>query len=96
MATRVVGYGHVGDGNLHLNITAPKYSSELHLLIEPYVYEYVANLHGSISAEHGLGFVKNKYIHHSKTPEAVALMKQLKDMMDPNGILNPYKTLPAC
>jgi FAD/FMN-containing dehydrogenase len=77
-----------------LNITSPSYSEELHALIEPYVYEYVAKLRGSISAEHGLGFVKNKYIHHSRTPEAVNLMKQIKTMMDPKGILNPYKTLP--
>jgi len=93
-ATRVVGYGHVGDGNLHLNVTAPAYSAELHSLIEPFIYEYVAKLRGSISAKHGLGFIKSKYIHHSKSPQAVVLMKQLKKLMDPNGILNPYKTLP--
>ena len=95
-ATRVVGYGHVGDGNLHLNVTVPEYNKEIHSLIEPYIYEYVAKVRGSISAEHGLGFMKNKYIHHSKTPEAVMLMKQIKKLMDPNGILNPYKTLPGC
>jgi len=94
ITTRTVGYGHVGDGNLHFNVTCPEFSQEVKQAIEPYIYEYTSKYRGSISAEHGLGFMKNKYIHYSKSEPAVKLMHQMKQLMDPNGILNPYKTLP--
>ncbi|XP_058044318.1 D-2-hydroxyglutarate dehydrogenase, mitochondrial [Ahaetulla prasina] len=94
-AKNVVGYGHLGDGNLHLNVTAESYSHSLLDAIEPYVYEWVSKYDGSISAEHGLGFKKKHYIHYSKPKEAVLLMQQFKVMLDPKGILNPYKTLPS-
>ncbi|XP_039176510.1 D-2-hydroxyglutarate dehydrogenase, mitochondrial isoform X1 [Crotalus tigris] len=94
-AKNVVGYGHLGDGNLHLNVTAESYSHSLRDAIEPYVYEWVSQYYGSISAEHGLGFKKKHYIHYSKPKEAVLLMQQFKVMLDPKGILNPYKTLPS-
>uniref|UniRef100_A0A8C7E278 D-2-hydroxyglutarate dehydrogenase, mitochondrial n=1 Tax=Naja naja TaxID=35670 RepID=A0A8C7E278_NAJNA len=94
-AKNVVGYGHLGDGNLHLNVTAGSYSHSLLDAIEPYVYEWVSQYYGSISAEHGLGFKKKHYIHYSKPKEAVLLMQQFKVMLDPKGILNPYKTLPS-
>lgn len=84
-----------GDGNLHLNVTAESYSHSLLDAIEPYVYEWVSQYYGSISAEHGLGFKKKHYIHYSKPKEAVLLMQQFKVMLDPKGILNPYKTLPS-
>ncbi|XP_015271552.1 PREDICTED: D-2-hydroxyglutarate dehydrogenase, mitochondrial [Gekko japonicus] len=94
-ARSVVGYGHLGDGNLHLNITAESYSHSLQEAIEPYVYEWTSQYCGSISAEHGLGFKKKHYIHYSKPREAILLMQQFKAMLDPKGILNPYKTLPV-
>ncbi|XP_077205174.1 D-2-hydroxyglutarate dehydrogenase, mitochondrial isoform X2 [Paroedura picta] len=94
-ARSVVGYGHLGDGNLHLNITTESYSDSLLETIEPYVYEWTSQYCGSISAEHGLGFKKKHYIHYSKPQEAVLLMQQFKAMLDPKGILNPYKTLPV-
>ncbi|XP_062988347.1 D-2-hydroxyglutarate dehydrogenase, mitochondrial isoform X2 [Elgaria multicarinata webbii] len=94
-AKNVVGYGHLGDGNLHLNVTAESYSHSLLEAIEPYVYEWTSQHRGSISAEHGLGFKKKDYIHYSKPREAVFLMQQFKAMLDPKGILNPYKTLPV-
>nr|XP_020642070.1 D-2-hydroxyglutarate dehydrogenase, mitochondrial [Pogona vitticeps]XP_020642071.1 D-2-hydroxyglutarate dehydrogenase, mitochondrial [Pogona vitticeps] len=94
-AKNVVGYGHLGDGNLHLNITTESYSQSLLDAIEPYVYEWTSKYRGSISAEHGLGFKKKHYIHYSKPEKAVFLMQQFKSMLDPKGILNPYKTLPA-
>ncbi|KAL4624738.1 D-2-hydroxyglutarate dehydrogenase, mitochondrial isoform X1 [Arapaima gigas] len=93
-ATNVVGYGHVGDGNLHLNITSHSKDPDLLAAIEPYVYEWTARYRGSISAEHGLGLKKRNYIHFSKPPGAVALMNDIKHMLDPYRILNPYKTLP--
>lgn len=95
MVTYVTGYGHLGDGNLHLNITSPKHRDEVLNAIEPYVFEWTAKYNGSISAEHGLGFKKAKYIHYSKSASSVALMRQLKGMLDPKGIMNPYKVLPS-
>eukprot|EP00118_Oscarella_pearsei_P002158 m.9703 g.9703 ORF g.9703 m.9703 type:complete len:491 (+) comp21565_c0_seq1:55-1527(+) len=93
-AKTITGYGHLGDGNLHLNFTSEQYSEELKGLIEPFVYEWTAGCHGSISAEHGLGLAKPQYISYSKSEEAIRMMVQLKRLLDPKGILNPYKTLP--
>ncbi|KAJ6634303.1 D-2-hydroxyglutarate dehydrogenase, mitochondrial, partial [Pseudolycoriella hygida] len=93
-AKRICGYGHLGDANLHLNISSSNYSLDLHKKIEPYVYEHTAALRGSISAEHGIGFMKTKYLKLSKNQQAIDLMINLKQMMDPNGIMNPYKVLP--
>eukprot|EP00898_Chlorokybus_atmophyticus_P006004 jgi/Chlat1/6404/Chrsp45S05914 len=90
----VVSYGHLGDGNLHLNVSLPAYSDSVFARIEPFVFEWVAARRGSVSAEHGLGLMKAKAIHYSKPPQAVALMKHMKDMLDPHGLLNPYKVLP--
>lgn len=92
---RVVGYGHVGDGNLHLNVSAPGgYSDDVLQLIEPFVYSWTASKAGSISAEHGLGLMKANCIQYSKPPEAIQLMANMKAMLDPHHILNPYKVLP--
>lgn len=91
----VMGYGHLGDGNLHLNISAPKYDEKLLARIEPFVYEWTASHKGSVSAEHGLGFMKADAIYYSKPSEAVQLMAKFKTLLDSNGILNPYKVLPA-
>ncbi|CAB1413567.1 unnamed protein product [Pleuronectes platessa] len=93
-AKSVVGYGHVGDGNLHLNVTSPAKDPSLLAAIEPFVYEWTARYQGSISAEHGLGLKKRNYIYYSKPSQAVALMGNIKTLLDPKGILNPYKTLP--
>ncbi|XP_072940857.1 D-2-hydroxyglutarate dehydrogenase, mitochondrial [Epargyreus clarus] len=90
----VYGYGHIGDGNIHINVTVPQYSKEIYSLLEPYIFEQVAKLNGSISAEHGVGFRKPQFIHYSKDASALQLMRELKRTMDPNGILNPYKVLP--
>ncbi|RUS80053.1 hypothetical protein EGW08_012170 [Elysia chlorotica] len=93
-AIRTVAYGHVGDGNLHLNFTTAEYCPATMALIEPFIYDWVAKHRGSISAEHGLGFKKRQFIYHSKTPSAVALMATIKKAVDPRGIMNPYKVLP--
>ncbi|PWA16661.1 hypothetical protein CCH79_00004785, partial [Gambusia affinis] len=93
-ARSVVGYGHVGDGNLHLNITSSAKDPALLASIEPFIYEWTAKFHGSISAEHGLGLKKRNYIYYSKSRPTVAVMGKMKTLLDPKGILNPYKTLP--
>jgi len=89
--TRVVGFGHIGDGNLHLNITGPKYDEKVMSDLEPWLWEWTKDVKGSISAEHGIGFKKRDVIGFSKTDEAVELMAKLKQTMDPLHILNPYK-----
>jgi len=81
-------------GNLHLNATSRAYDAEVVRLMEPFLYEYVSERRGSISAEHGIGLSKRNYIHYSRTAAAVELMKQIKQTLDPNSILNPYKTVP--
>ncbi|CAN4123672.1 unnamed protein product [Withania somnifera] len=94
-SAKVVAYGHLGDGNLHLNISTPQYDDNILSQIEPFVYEWTSKHKGSISAEHGLGLMKANKIHYTKSPETVQLMATIKKLLDPNGILNPYKVLPS-
>uniref|UniRef100_A0A1I8H6V4 D-2-hydroxyglutarate dehydrogenase, mitochondrial n=2 Tax=Macrostomum lignano TaxID=282301 RepID=A0A1I8H6V4_9PLAT len=91
---RTAGYGHLGDGNLHLNFTTPKFDAKVLELIEPHVFDWVRDRRGSVSAEHGLGLKKSQYIRHSKADFAVRVMAEVKRLLDPNGIMNPYKVLP--
>ena len=85
----------LGDGNIHLNMTTAAYDPVVTSKIEPFVFDWVAKKLGSISAEHGLGFKKRNFISYSKSPESIQMMMKLKKIFDPNGILNPYKVLPA-
>lgn len=93
LAERVCGYGHLGDSNLHLNVSCKEYSQQLYRELEPFIYEETSRLKGSVSAEHGIGFLKKNYLKYSKSEGAIEMMKQLKIVFDPNGILNPYKVL---
>jgi len=90
-ALGVVGYGHMGDSNLHLNIPVRRYTKEVEKALEPWVYEWIQKRNGSISAEHGLGIAKRAYIGYSRSETMIRLMKQIKDLYDPKGIMNPYK-----
>jgi len=87
----VVGYGHMGDANLHLNVAVRRYDKAVEKELEPFVYEWIAKRNGSISAEHGLGLAKKNYIGYSRSETMIGLMKQIKNLYDPNGIMNPYK-----
>ncbi|RDW88238.1 hypothetical protein BP6252_00270 [Coleophoma cylindrospora] len=87
----VVGYGHMGDSNLHLNVAVRRYDKAVEKVLEPFVYEWIAKRSGSISAEHGLGLAKKNYIGYSRSDNMIGLMKQIKNLYDPNGIMNPYK-----
>ncbi|PWZ03317.1 putative DLD2-D-lactate dehydrogenase [Testicularia cyperi] len=87
----VCGYGHIGDGNLHINIVAKSYDPKIENIIEPYIYEWTSKVKGSVSAEHGLGYMKSTKIGYTKSPESIEYMKKIKDLFDPKGILNPYK-----
>lgn len=86
-----IGYGHIGDGNLHLNVCVREYNKDIESILEPFVYEWIQEKKGSISAEHGLGFQKRNYISYSKSDVEIAMIKDLKNHYDPNGIMNPYK-----
>lgn len=90
---RISGYGHLGDGNIHVQVSIPSYEPDIASQLQPFIFEYVSKLRGSVSAEHGIGFTKTKYLHMSRTSSEIELMHELKKMMDPNGILNPYKVL---
>ncbi|KAI9852018.1 MAG: hypothetical protein M1838_002141 [Thelocarpon superellum] len=87
----VVGYGHMGDSNLHLNIATRRYDKAVEATLEPFVYEWIQRHGGSISAEHGLGLAKKPYIAYSRSRTMLRLMRDLKALYDPNGIMNPYK-----
>lgn len=87
----VVGYGHMGDSNLHLNVAVRRYDKKVEKALEPFVYEWISKRNGSISAEHGLGLAKKNYIGYSRSETMIKLLKQIKNLYDPNGIMNPYK-----
>ena len=83
-------FGHVADSNLHVSVRMSNQSATA-LEIEDAVYAIVSRRRGSISAEHGIGSLKKSFLHLSRSPEEIALMRTLKQAMDPNGILNPGK-----
>lgn len=79
----VVGYGHMGDSNLHLNVAVRRYDKAVEKELEPFVYEWIKKRNGSISAEHGLGLAKKNYIGYSRSENMIRLMKQIKNLYDP-------------
>ncbi|VDO83313.1 unnamed protein product [Haemonchus placei] len=92
LAKRIVTYGHLGDGNSHLNITAKGPSQELYERLYPFLYEWVNSHGGSISAEHGIGQLKLPYASLGKSPMERDLVRRVKTVFDPKRILNPYKS----
>ncbi|KAF8140120.1 hypothetical protein EV363DRAFT_1311703 [Boletus edulis] len=94
--TKVMGYGHVGDGNLHLNAIAKHgYRPELEAALEPFIYELVASHKGSVSAEHGIGSMKTSALRYSKNDVSIEWMRKIKHVFDPLNIMNPGKVLPS-
>lgn len=83
----VVGYGHMGDSNLHLNVCVRRYDKEVEKVLEPFVFEWIKEHEGSISAEHGLGLAKKKFIGYSRSDTMIGLMKQIKNLYDPVSTL---------
>jgi FAD/FMN-containing dehydrogenase len=79
----VVGYGHMGDSNLHLNIPTRRFDKAVEKALEPWVYEWVQKRAGSISAEHGLGLAKKEFVGYSRSPEILDLMGRIKQLFDP-------------
>ncbi|MBT3534757.1 MAG: FAD-binding oxidoreductase [Rhodospirillaceae bacterium] len=84
-------FGHLGDGNLHIVYAVGEAGDNAKKLVNDSVYHPLASRGGSVSAEHGIGLLKKDYLEVSRSPAEIALMKQLKGMMDPNNILNPGK-----
>jgi len=95
---RMVQFGHVGDGNIHCNISQPVDMDKAAFLarwdeLAGIVNEIVLDMHGSISAEHGIGQLKRGLLREVKDPVALDLMRSVKAAFDPLGILNPGKVL---
>ncbi len=96
----VVWYGHIGDGNLHINVLRPESLAEEAFITQ---CEQVTRLlaaalqryGGSISAEHGIGLVKRDYLESTRSAPEIALMRGVRKVFDPNGILNPGKVFTA-
>ena len=91
--TKLVVFGHIGDGNLHILLGAQPFTPETRHAIEEVVYSPLKALGGSISAEHGIGLEKRDWLAMCRSDAEIALMRTLKAAMDPKGILNPGKVL---
>src|SRR5690606_39933813 len=95
---RIVCFGHMGDGNLHFNVSQPvgadpdafraRYGE-----VNRVVHDIVRSMHGSIAAEHGIGTLKREEFREHAPPVTYELMLRLKRMLDPAGIMNPGKVL---
>jgi len=95
---RPVPFGHLGDGNIHYNVSQPPGMERAIFLsyweaLNAAVHEIVLDLGGSISAEHGIGRLKRDLLLHAKQPLELELMRKIKSAFDPNSILNPGKLL---
>ncbi|MYD42539.1 MAG: FAD-binding oxidoreductase [Gammaproteobacteria bacterium] len=94
----VVWFGHIGDGNVHLNILRPpnvsidEFYERCHT-ISPQLFALIQARNGSISAEHGVGLLKRDFLSYSRSEEEIQAMRQMKRIFDPHNILNPNKLL---
>jgi FAD/FMN-containing dehydrogenase len=92
----VVWFGHIGDGNLHINILRPENMTKEEFVrecrtVDPLVFAEIQKFAGSISAEHGVGLSKKSFLSFSRSAEEINIMKQIKSIFDPDGIINPGK-----
>jgi FAD/FMN-containing dehydrogenase len=92
----VVWFGHIGDGNLHINVLPPEDMAQAEFLAQCervtwLLAETLQRHGGSISAEHGIGLVKRDYLGCTRSEAEIALMRGVRKVFDPNGILNPGK-----
>ncbi len=97
-SVRVVPFGHIGDGNIHYNLSRPGALENAQFISQTsranrIVHDIVARLGGSISAEHGLGQLKRDEIRHYKSEVELDLMRAVKRALDPNNLMNPGKLL---
>lgn len=92
----VVWFGHIGDGNMHINVLKPKDLAKDEFIrrcqhANKLLFDVVGKYGGSVSAEHGVGLVKKPYLAYSRSAEEIALMRGIKKVFDPDNILNPGK-----
>ncbi|CTP82524.1 FAD-linked oxidase [Xanthomonas translucens pv. arrhenatheri] len=92
----VVWFGHIGDGNLHINVLKPDTTADTDFIaaceqVTKLLAQVLAEHGGSISAEHGIGLVKKPYLESTRSAEEIALMRAVKRVFDPAGLLNPGK-----
>jgi len=92
----VIWFGHIGDGNVHINILKPAALSKDDFIkrcqgTDDLLYKQIADFNGSISAEHGVGLAKKKFLHYTKSPEEIQIMREIKNIFDPDQIINPGK-----
>lgn len=93
---RTILFGHIGDGNLHLNLLKPEELSKsdfssLCKEIDLHIYSLIQKYEGSISAEHGVGLLKKEFLHYSNQRSQINYMKEIKRIFDRNNIMNPGK-----
>jgi FAD/FMN-containing dehydrogenase len=96
----IVWFGHIGDGNVHLNVLKPDDLSGEEFRqrcaeVSRWVFEIVQRYEGSVSAEHGVGLLKKEYLPYSVAPAEIEFMRQIKKVFDPQGIMNPGKIFDA-
>ena len=92
----IVWFGHIGDGNVHLNILKPEDLPMAEFQqrcgeVSKWVFDIVERYGGSISAEHGVGLLKKDYLHYSRSALEISIMREIKKAFDPQGIMNPGK-----
>jgi FAD/FMN-containing dehydrogenase len=92
----IIWFGHIGDGNLHLNILKPEGMANEDFFekcqqVNKWVFEIVERYQGSVSAEHGVGMTKKPYLHYTRSEAEIAYLKGIKQVFDPKGIMNPGK-----
>ena len=90
-SARVVLFGHIGDGNLHVNVIGPEAEDQR---ADNAVFDMVIARGGSISAEHGVGVAKLDFVTAARSPGDLTVMRRVKAALDPDGILNPGVLLP--
>ncbi len=93
---QVVWFGHIGDGNLHINILKPENTAEGEFIkncerVNQLLFSKVKEFGGTISAEHGVGLLKKPHLHYTKSQEEIRYMKEIKKIFDPDNIMNPGK-----
>lgn len=93
---KVVWFGHIGDGNLHINILKPKELPMPEFVkrcqqVDQHLFQHIQNFGGSISAEHGVGLSKKPFLQYTRSVSEISYMKGIKSVFDPAGIMNPGK-----
>lgn len=94
----IIWFGHIGDGNVHLNILKPESMDTKEFFescskVSNWVFEIVEKFGGSISAEHGVGLLKKPFLNYSRSTSEIEYMKAIKRVFDPNNIINPGKLI---